>query len=108
MFRLDYNIDQFGGGFNRKGEIYENTLWRYMEAIYDIFDRVGKRFPNLQLENCSSDGGRTDIGNEEDLTEVLISKRIGGAVLDVFEEEPLNNNLLLKQDNVILTPHVGY
>lgn len=51
---------------------------------------------------------RGGIINEEDLTEALISKRIAGAALDVFEEEPLNNNLLLKQDNVILTPHVGY
>ena len=51
---------------------------------------------------------RGGIINEKDLTEALISKRIAGAVLDVFEKEPLNNNLLLKQDNVILTPHVGY
>jgi len=51
---------------------------------------------------------RGGIINEKDLTEALISKRIAGAALDVFEEEPLNNNLLLKQDNVILTPHVSY
>jgi len=51
---------------------------------------------------------RGGIINEEDLTEALISKRIAGAALDVFEKEPLNNNLLLKQDNVILTPHVAY
>jgi D-3-phosphoglycerate dehydrogenase len=51
---------------------------------------------------------RGGIVNEKDLTEALISKRIAGAALDVFEEEPLNNILLLKQDNVILTPHVSY
>jgi D-3-phosphoglycerate dehydrogenase len=54
--------------------------------------------------NTSRDG----IINEKDLTEALISKRIAGATLDVFEEEPLNNNILLKQDNIIFTPHVGY
>ena len=51
---------------------------------------------------------RGGIIDEKDLTQALISKRIAGAALDVFEEEPLNNKLLLKQDNVILTPHVSY
>lgn len=51
---------------------------------------------------------RGGIINERDLAEALMSKKIAGAALDVFEEEPLNNNLLLKQNNVILTPHVGY
>jgi len=52
---------------------------------------------------------RGGIVNEKDLIEALVDKRINGVALDVFKEEPLNNNsLLLKQDNVILTPHVGY
>jgi len=51
---------------------------------------------------------RGGIINEEDLTKALIDKTIAGAALDVFEKEPPENSQLFKQDNVILTPHVGY
>jgi len=62
MFRLDYNIDAWEGGFNLRDGRQENTLWRHVEAMYAIFDKVHERFPTVQLENCSSGGGRTDIG----------------------------------------------
>jgi alpha-galactosidase len=62
MFRLDYNIDVHEGGFNLSDGRMENTLWRHAEVIYGIFDRVHTRYPNLQLENCSGGGGRTDLG----------------------------------------------
>lgn len=62
MFRLDYNLLAFEGGFNLKDGRQENTLWRHVEAIYAIFDRIGKLYPQLQLENCASGGGRMDIG----------------------------------------------
>jgi alpha-galactosidase len=62
MFRLDYNLDAREGGFNLHDGRMENTLWRHVEAIHAIFDRVRQQFPGLQLENCSSGGGRTDLG----------------------------------------------
>ena len=62
MFRLDYNLDAREGGFNPREGRMENTLWRHVEVIHEIFDRARERFPNLQLENCSSGGGRTDLG----------------------------------------------
>jgi D-3-phosphoglycerate dehydrogenase len=34
------------------------------------------------------------------------TKRIGGACLDVFNQEPYQGDLA-KQENVILTPHIG-
>ncbi len=62
MFRLDFNLSAREGGFNANGGRLENTLWRHGEVIHGIFDRVRQRFPNVQLENCSSGGGRTDLG----------------------------------------------
>ena len=44
------------------------------------------------------------------LVETLASGRPGMAAIDVYEEEPLHdvNNPLLKMDNVVCTPHIGY
>ena len=61
-FRLDYNISVGEGGEAQRGGYTENVLWRYYEALYRIFAHLHKRYPNLLLENCSSGGGRTDLG----------------------------------------------
>jgi D-3-phosphoglycerate dehydrogenase len=51
---------------------------------------------------------RGDLVVEADLVETLRSKNLGGAALDVFEEEPpAPDNPLFGLDNVILTPHVA-
>ena len=73
MFRLDYNLTQQEGGFNIVDGFNENTLWRHVEAIYDIFDKVRDRFPGIQLENCSSGGGRTDLGIVSRFTTTWVS-----------------------------------
>ncbi len=52
--------------------------------------------------------GRGGIINEADLIEALRSRKIGGAGLDVCEEEPLpESSPLWDMPNVILTPHVA-
>lgn len=43
----------------------------------------------------------------DDLYEALLSKKVSGAGLDVFENEPLNNHKIISLDNVVLTPHLG-
>ncbi len=49
---------------------------------------------------------RGGIVNEGDLTVALAEKKIAGAALDVFAEEPPDpSNPLFKADNVIVTPH---
>lgn len=73
MFRLDYNIDAWEGGFNLVDGRQENTLWRHVEAIHAIFDKVRARYPHLQLENCSSGGARTDLGMNSRFTTFWIS-----------------------------------
>ncbi|MDD5482623.1 MAG: alpha-galactosidase [Kiritimatiellae bacterium] len=73
LFRLDYNLDAREGGFNLVDGHYENTLWRHVEAVYGIFDRLSVRFPGLLLENCSSGGGRTDVGIMSRFTTTWVS-----------------------------------
>jgi D-3-phosphoglycerate dehydrogenase len=49
---------------------------------------------------------RGPVINEKDLVEALLAGKIGGAAMDVFEQEPLpKNSPLLKMDNVMLAPH---
>lgn len=51
---------------------------------------------------------RGDLINQEDLIAALRDKRIAGAALDVFVDEPPDDDSpLLGLENVILTPHVA-
>ena len=55
------------------------------------------------LINCAR-GGLVD---EKAIIMALNQEKLGGAAIDVFEEEPVNNNALLKAKNLIVTPHLG-
>ncbi|MCS7229533.1 MAG: D-glycerate dehydrogenase [Candidatus Kryptonium sp.] len=50
---------------------------------------------------------RGEVVDEKALIKALKTKRIAGAGLDVFEQEPFVPDELLKLDNVVLTPHIG-
>jgi len=49
----------------------------------------------------------TDKINESSLIRALSEKRISGAGLDVFEQEPKISQELRDLENVVLTPHVA-
>jgi len=66
---------------------------------YSIFKKMKK---NSIIVNTARGG----IINESDLEKALNEKLIFGAALDVFSKEPVeNNNPLLKNNKVILSPH---
>ncbi len=47
--------------------------------------------------------------NEQALIDTLRTKRIAGAGLDVFDQEPLpSNHPFTTLDNVVATPHLGF
>jgi lactate dehydrogenase-like 2-hydroxyacid dehydrogenase len=48
---------------------------------------------------------RGPVINEKALVKYLQNGKIGGAGLDVFEEEPIIQSALYKMNNVVLTPH---
>lgn len=52
---------------------------------------------------------RAGLVDEEALIKALEQGRIAGAGLDVFSQEPLpTDHVLRRLDNVVLTPHLGY
>jgi D-3-phosphoglycerate dehydrogenase len=57
----------------------------------------------VMLIDCSRGG----VVDQEALYEALMSGKVKGAAVDVFEEEPPKNSKLLTLANVIATPHIG-
>jgi len=65
---------------------------------------LGWMKPGAYLINASRGG----VIDEPALIQSLKEKKIAGAGLDVFAQEPPEKSNLLKElDNVILTPHIG-
>lgn len=57
----------------------------------------------VMIIDCSRGG----VVDQEALYQALVSGKVKGAALDVFEEEPPKNSKLLTLKNVIATPHIG-
>ncbi|PON37392.1 Erythronate-4-phosphate dehydrogenase [Parasponia andersonii] len=51
--------------------------------------------------------GRGAVVNEKEMVQYLVQGKIGGAGLDVFEDEPNVPEELFGMDNVVLSPHLG-
>ena len=65
-----------------------------------VLDAMG---PTAFLINIA----RGSVVDEDALLYALQHKKIAGAALDVFENEPNPNKGFLRLDNVLLTPHIG-
>ncbi|SES94473.1 D-3-phosphoglycerate dehydrogenase [Salinibacillus kushneri] len=66
----------------------------------DAFDQMK---PGVRIINCARGG----IIDEDALYEAILEKKVAGAALDVFEEEPLQNYQLVNLPEVVATPHLG-
>jgi D-3-phosphoglycerate dehydrogenase len=59
--------------------------------------------PTARIINCAR-GGLID---EAALVKAIKAKRLAGAAIDVFENEPCTKSILFGVDNIIVTPHLG-
>ncbi|MCK9910731.1 phosphoglycerate dehydrogenase, partial [Microbacteriaceae bacterium K1510] len=74
------------------------------ETRYIIGSRqFAKMKPGVRVINCARGG----IIDEKALYEALISGKVAGAALDVFEQEPPVDNPLIGLPQVVVTPHLG-
>ena len=66
-------------------------------------DAIAKMKTGVVIVNTS----RSGLIDEKALLAALENKKLGGAALDVFEEEPYQGPLINYPENTILTPHVA-
>ncbi len=64
---------------------------------------IAKMKPNAIVLNVA----RGELIDEDALYDALKEKRIAGAALDVFSQEPPTGSKLLTLDNIVVTPHLG-
>lgn len=77
--------------------LFPSTQGMINKRLFDIMK------PTAFFINVS----RGPVVVEEDLYEALVSGKIAGAGLDVFDPEPPESNRFSKLYNVVMTPHVG-
>ena len=99
------------------------TIYRYVDDLIKDVNVISLHIPStVETENTINDKrldlmskdtviintARGNLIDEEALVNALKNKKIGGAALDVYREEPLTNmDLCDCKDNLILTPHIG-
>lgn len=62
----------------------------------------------MKQSACLINVARAELVDNEALYEALKNKRIRGAALDVFKEEPPQDYRFSELDNVITSPHIGF
>ena len=105
-------VENLGG---KKVDNFQNTIKEmdYVSLHVPLTDKTKnliniKVLSTMKKNSIIINASRGGVINENDLNEALNKSMIFGAGLDVFEEEPPNpNNPLLKNKNVLLSPHAA-
>ena len=76
------------------------------QETHNLFGK--EEFKKMQKGSFIINTSRGGIVNEGDLLKYLKNEHLGGAMLDVFENEPVKDSTLFSGlENLILTPHIA-
>ncbi|MFO7796505.1 MAG: hydroxyacid dehydrogenase [Promethearchaeati archaeon] len=122
-FEMDIGIYDVDKGAKKKAsalgyEVYESVdelikncqiISLHIPATVKTENTIDTRRLNLMNEKTLIiNTARGNLIDEAALVKALEEKKIGGAALDVYREEPLKNmDLCNCESNLILTPHIG-
>jgi len=97
--KWDHNRDLIDAGTFPTGAagVHEQTL-----AAYRLMDELKRRFPGLEIESCSSGGGRVDLGVIERTDRVWVSDCV-----DPLERQQMNRWTMQLLPAELLGSHVG-
>ncbi len=63
FLKWDYNRIWSEPGWEEAPFAEQKTIWvKYVENFYSILDELRRKHPGLDIESCSSGGGRVDLG----------------------------------------------
>ena len=122
---LGINTVAYDPYLDKDSNVWKDTKNLDLDNLLSISDIISLHIPlsketknlidekKLRLIKNSSviiNAARGGIIDENSLAKLLKENKIGGAALDVFNEEPVNKEYAKKFegiDNLILTPHIG-
>lgn len=102
--------DKICADFTTLDEVLRDSDFISIHALLTDETRgmIGKeQFEMMKDSVCIVNCARGPIIDEATLVEALEQGKIGGAALDVFENEPPEGSPLLTAPNVVFTPHLG-
>ncbi|WP_407269396.1 phosphoglycerate dehydrogenase [Radiobacillus sp. PE A8.2] len=109
-FLTEEKADEMGIGYGTLDEVLQQADFitvhtPLLKETHHIINRdaFAKMKDGVRIVNCARGG----IIDEDALFDAIVSGKVAGAGLDVFEEEPITDHKLLELTEVIATPHLG-
>ena len=103
-------VDRYDVKYTNLDEIYRESDYLSLhlpasDETHQMINReaISQMKSSIYLINTA----RGDLVNEEDLYDALKEKRIRGAGLDAFMQEPFTDSRFYTLENVLMTPHSG-
>jgi D-3-phosphoglycerate dehydrogenase len=66
-----------------------------------------KQLAMMKPTACLLNAARGGLIDEEALVKAIKGKKLKGAAIDVFVEEPTTSSILFQEKNIVVTPHLG-